>query len=720
MSPNVMQNRNRYFTWSAFIGLLVLLVSVGALGILAYSKLDAIVKTAASASKPDNDRLLVVREMVSDLYDAENHMMMYALSRDEAQLQAYETAKKATVQNLKALRQLPVADTASRRLNNALTMLIEEKFMLMRAQIDLREYHRTDQVLDELSRNLQKTLRTTPSPAPATSKVVTEKQPVTPEKPAAPALSPEAQKERANAFYRWMMGLPTNQQTATTKAVDTVHVQPSAKLPLPAETDKAPHRMVVLPATIERELAALTLVESDRYRENLERDLAITIQSQEVSGLIRAAVTQIDQMERKATALKSAEVATTARTANTLILIFCIVFPVLLLLITVGIVSYFRSMQRHEASIVKAKARADALANARARFLATMSHEIRTPMNAIIGFSNQLLKTSLEDGQREHLDLVHRAADHLLGIVNTVLDFSRLESEQMQYAKQDFSLASEIDLVLDLLRPQFKDKGLALKLNCAMVRPSYVRGDALRLRQILLNLLNNSLKFTERGAVTLTITHIGQADDQHMLRFAVSDTGMGIPAERLSAVFKAFEQSDATISHKFGGSGLGLAITKMLVEQQGGTIGIDSQVGQGTTIWFTMPFGAGSSPQARPTDAAEQSSLRGKMALIADDEPFNRRLLEEILATWGMKSVQVSDGRSAVQIAETHAFDIVLMDLRMPDMNGIDATSRLRRNGLNRQTPVIILTAATQPEEIASCLHVGVDCVLSKRSEERR
>jgi signal transduction histidine kinase/ActR/RegA family two-component response regulator/HPt (histidine-containing phosphotransfer) domain-containing protein len=722
MLEKASKERIRYFPIGTFLGLLAVLFLVAALGLLAYRKLDLIVKTAAEANQPD-DRLLLVREVVSDIYDAENGAIMYSLGRDEHQLLPYHEAVDSMNGKLEKLLALPNTDSTAQGHSLRLSALVNEKLLLLHAQLDLQQYNRTDEVLDELSSNLKKAIRPlTPQPSKSGADKGDSSGAVTTlEEPKPTAISPDEQRERTNEFYRWMLGMETTKdQKPAPKDSVKVAAKPILPAPKTQETPPKPKHTVVLPASIELELDALQKAEANRYRESLERDLALTLRSQEVSRDIRDVVIAIEQHERKSMATKSLEMAKIADAANSWIIFFCIALSVFLLLLTIGIIAYFRSTKRHQESIVTAKTAAEELADARARFLATMTHEIRTPMNAIVGFTRQLMKSPLLPTQMAHQTLVQKAADHLLGIVNTVLDYSRLDAGQMQYEQRDFDLEKEIELVLSLLRPQFEAKGIALNWQWNDAHPKNMKGDPLRLRQVLLNLLSNSLKFTTHGAVHLELELVSPEGAQPQMRFTVRDTGMGIPAERLDAVFKAFEQSDVSISRKFGGSGLGLAITKMLVEQQGGSIGIDSEPGSGTTVWFEMPFGIGNPEAARdvsdPIHATH--SFKGKVALIADDEPFNRKLLREILENWEMHCTEVGTGRAAVDAAHESQFDFIFMDLRMPDMDGLEATRRIRTAGLCTTSPIVVVSASAEETAIAACLSAGCNVVLGKPFSE--
>lgn len=710
------------------LGLVVLLLLVAALGVLAFRRLEAIIDTAASASMPANDRLVLVRSLVADLNDAEKHRIMYALSREEDQLTAFAQTKSEAHKHLGQLGKLPHPTREEMNQDTRLGILVREKLNILEAQIALSQALLADSVLDRLSQQMHEMLqrsarvesaRSQPSPSrPAGS--------ATKDKPQ-PAPEPEDPKRLANAILRWVMGVPREEQPAasakaakTAKAVKADTAKPAASKGAPVEEpmrNPSPSR-TVLPMAVEQSLQDLAKAQSESFRDNLQRDLALTQRSQKVSEQIRDLTQAIEMAALKAAAEKSRTVKDTAQDANRWIIAFCIVFPLFLLLITLAIVRYLRTLRAHDAAISAAKSQAEALAEARARFLSTMSHEIRTPMNAIIGFGDQLLQSRLDPEQRSQMQLVHHASQHLLDVVNSVLDFSRLEAGQMQYACADFDLRAEVGLVTALLRSQYVAKGLRLDVELPGEGPVYLKGDALRLRQVLINLLGNALKFTEKGGATLSLALEAEADGHRRLHVTVRDTGIGIAEDRLGAVFQAFEQGDASIGSRFGGSGLGLAITKLLVEQQGGTIRLQSKLGVGTTVEFELAFAEGEAVAAE-VGSLGAWQLRGRRALIADDEPFNLRLLESLLGGWGMECVQAADGRAALAAAANGPFDILLFDLRMPEMDGLAATRALRAQPAFAQVPIAILTASTQDAVVAACKEAGANAVLPKPLDAR-
>jgi signal transduction histidine kinase len=336
----------------------------------------------------------------------------------------------------------------------------------------------------------------------------------------------------------------------------------------------------------------------------------------------------------------------------------------------------------------RAQHAAEAATQAKSEFLANMSHEIRTPMNAILGMSYLALQSGLDAKQRNYVDKVHRAAESLLGIINDILDFSKIEAGKLEVESIPFQLGEVFDQLASLVGMPAEDKGLELLFELPPGLPTALVGDPSRLGQILLNLGNNAVKFTERGEVTVAVALVERSAERATLRFEVRDTGVGLSPQTCERLFQPFTQADASTSRRFGGTGLGLAICRHLVERLGGRIGVDSEPGHGSCFHFTLPFGL--QPGAQP--ALEAGDLRGTRLLVVDDHPAARELLRTLVASLGLHAEVAVDGEAALAaVAQADAMDrpfkLVLLDWRMPRMDGIECLARLSQAG-GRHAPV--------------------------------
>jgi signal transduction histidine kinase/CheY-like chemotaxis protein/HPt (histidine-containing phosphotransfer) domain-containing protein len=365
---------------------------------------------------------------------------------------------------------------------------------------------------------------------------------------------------------------------------------------------------------------------------------------------------------------------------------------------------------------------AEAATRARSVFLANMSHEIRTPLNGVIGMTELALDTPLSAEQREYLETVLSSGEALLSLINDILDFSKIEAGKLDLDPIDFSLRGGLDGSLKTVALRAHEKDLELVCDVRPDVPDRLIGDPGRLRQVLVNLAGNAIKFTERGEIVVRVDLEEDADTHARLHFSVSDTGIGIPADKVGAVFEAFTQADSSTTRKYGGTGLGLTISKRLVEMMDGRIWVESQLGRGTVFHFSARFGI----QAKPSEAPPPLPvvLRGLTALVVDDNATNRRILAEVLADWGMKTTLTECARDAVReldraVAEARAFDLVIVDRNMPDADGFSVVEHMRQQLGAAARSVMMLTSGGQSGDATRCAELGVGAYLTKPVSQR-
>ncbi|BCU06149.1 hypothetical protein Atep_08260 [Allochromatium tepidum] len=389
---------------------------------------------------------------------------------------------------------------------------------------------------------------------------------------------------------------------------------------------------------------------------------------------------------------------------------------------TVGFARDIRSQREMEAELARRAELAESAVRAKSAFLANMSHEIRTPMNAILGLAHLLRRELIDPANISRLDKIESAARHLLTVINDILDLSKIEAGKLRLSDEDFSAVMLVDQVIALIHDEARAKGLSLKVDLDPDLP-WMRGDLTRLRQALLNYASNAVKFTHAGFVTIRVRLLERNAEGLRVRFEVEDTGIGIPTDKQAKLFQAFEQADTSTTRRYGGTGLGLAITAQLARMMGGDAGADSIVGQGSTFWFTVSLKPGQ-PGLIVTHAhrlAAESEMRDRCAgarvLLAEDNPINREVALELLTGVGLRVETAENGQVALEMAAGEDYDLILMDVQMPVMDGLSATRAIRALPNWSDKPILALTANAFEEDRRACLEAGMNDFVPKPVE---
>jgi signal transduction histidine kinase/CheY-like chemotaxis protein/HPt (histidine-containing phosphotransfer) domain-containing protein len=693
------------------IVLAIVLAILGAIGFLAYRSLSQIVGSVREESAPDL-RLHSIKNLMVDLDDARNSVNAYNITSDTVYLKPYFDAISSVDGKLYELRQMPGHDSTSSAVIDSLEELIGRKFEVLDQLLVIRDDQWVDDALHRLAMSIK----------PETFTKVTEH---TVEEPSLPTEEPKEVSSTATET----IAEPQEKKKGISKVWDRIfgpkktEEEPAvvtAPAPAPVRKEDPVERTPRVVTTTEsytvypdisRQIASMRAREEKRLADQRGQELALADRDHRLTDSIRTLVTSFEESQRQDLAAKTAEADALASRTTRLIATFGGGAALLLVIAFWVIASGLKRSRAYNRVMAHARSRAENLARSKQEFLANMSHELRTPLHAITGFSENLLSRQLESKQRQEVETIHKAAVHLGGIINDILDLSKLDAGKLKLEHESVAIRRLLHEVGSWLRPSAEMKGIELITECDDSVPDVIRTDGMRLKQVLLNLAGNAVKFTNTGSVTTTATLVGDN-----LRIEVRDTGIGIPADKIESIFEGFSQAEASTTKRFGGTGLGLAITKRLVDLMGGSVSVQSTAGQGSVFTVLLPveqgdFEIGEAPVKHRYDL---SSLK---VLAVDDESFNRKLLETMLTEEVKQLKVVSTGAETLESLADDKYDILLLDLRMPEMGGVEVVRAL--NGSTSGMKIVALTAVSETSELETARQAGIDHFLGKPFDKK-
>ncbi len=644
----------------------VIAAIVIASGYLGYKSLVKIVDAVHQAARPDNT-VYQMKTLVADLSEIENNVRLYVLNNENRNKEQYETLNHAVHEKLRQLTQDKISDGDDSMLIDSLIALSYEKLRIWEGVLHLHE--------------------TTKGIQPAFSEVYSkiEEQQVD---------TLFIRKEKKGLF-RKIFG--TNRVE-----IDTTLIPRDLKRDEMREQIKS----------LESELVELGQRYNVLESEFISRNLV-------VGEKLNALILEIEKRETDERLKKTLEADYLATVTYKRLAAFSGAAVVLLLLVLFLVYNYLHKSRRYQRMLQKAKTEAESYAHAKEQFAANVSHELRTPVNAIYGLSEQMLQKEMPPETKEQMRVLSKSAEHLRSIVNDTLDFSKIQARKVTFDSVHFSPVSLFREIMAIERSEAMAKGLELTFKTIGTLPGAVVGDPLRLKQILLNLINNSLKFTEKGSIEVEVEAIPKKETGYLFRMTVEDTGIGIPAEELQVIFEEFVQANHSSAKKYRGTGLGLSIVKKLVELQGGTISVESTEGQGTRMQVDLPYKLGD-PNQIPEKVEGRPPVpewvKNVSVLVADDEEFNRFLLKGIFKKWGATCQEAENGQEAVTRVLENDFDLVCMDLSMPGKNGLEATREILK--VKPETTIIGITAFHEALKTEACMSAGMSGVLAKPFSE--
>lgn len=700
--------------WFLLAALAVLLT-----GIISYTSYRELLNSL------DNDvtqetKLKALGDILANITEAEAKMRAYALTKESETLETYQQLVLSINQDLERVKTIePVSprfnvqvDSVSSLLNHqtsGIASFIELKNTLNQLSFSAKALEEISSTTDSIP-----SLRTTTTTTTTTTRVdpVVEE----PDEDDKRKNTKRQQRRRVQEVAKALSKLEQEPQieTETTIITDTSFVQPDTVLEniqqILVDISKEENRYQQIVANKE-----LKLIESSEMIIDQIRGLISSLEKQELA----------DNIERA----NNAKLIASRSTLTISIIIFvCLILGILF---TYWIFRDVRIRDFYNKQLIGAKQQAEQLADSKQQFLANMSHEIRTPLNSIIGFTEQLAGTDLQPAQQKYLSAVQASSKHLLNTVNDILDYSKIEAGELKIGKIPFELKSVLEEVINALQLKAREKNLTLNLTISPDKPANLLGDPFRLKQILINLVNNAIKFTEQGKVSVSCKyHV--TDNLSKVVLIVKDTGIGIPREKRNEIFHDFKQVDLSATRRYEGTGLGLAICKRLVEMQGGTIQVKSNDPQGSVFVVKLEYAPDEANLAdsrvngeQKTDLVLQSEvstdLKGIKLLIADDDQFNIQLIQTILEKSGAEISYCVNGAEAIEKIRAHSFDLVLTDINMPEISGVELSRMIRAlpDTKKKTIPIIALTANVMENDLERYQKAGInDFVLKPFREE--
>ncbi|GIV32542.1 MAG: hypothetical protein KatS3mg031_0077 [Chitinophagales bacterium] len=668
MSHPVVQQR-KGIRLKVLLGLCIAILAFISISWLAFSSLSDL-SYALREEARHKKKLIYLNEVMTDLSMAESSIRTFTLTHDADYLVPYQNAVSSIEEKILLLHELTRSELQKKR-TDTLEILINRKYSVFNELLNLREDDEVENILSQIMLELER-------------------------------------KEREAASMQEKTKILKLKEVFRPKKTIREHMENVAE-------------------TIEDFAEETRRQQAELLKKNQtirEKELELTRMDAEIMRNIRRLMNDMEKYESENAKLREARSIALAKRTGMVITFITVFGFLLLVLMTYVIITYLTNAARLNEEMRKARDKAESLARAKEDFLATMSHEIRTPMNAILGFSEQLEKTQLNSSQKKFIETIKHSTEYLLKIVNDILDHAKLESGKFLFENMGFRPALVIRSVVDLFRNIAQEKNIELICHIPNDLPSVLIGDPYRLKQILFNTIGNAIKFTDAGKVEVVVIATEHPEKGIMLNIEISDTGIGIPKDKIDKVFEGFYQTDLSTTRKYGGTGLGLSITKKLVELQGGHLTIDSIEGTGTRLVITLYYPKGSEqhmvkePVSLPPDPS--IFLKGLRVLIVDDEEYNRFLLESILKRWNVNYRSCENANQALDALRNELFDLILMDVRMPQVSGLELTRIIRTTfpGEKAEIPIIALTAASTAEDIKKCKGAGMNDFLSKPFRE--
>ncbi|MBN2486791.1 MAG: response regulator [Bacteroidales bacterium] len=698
-----------FFSLEKKIALLILFIAlaVGAAGYVTYKSLGFLLTAIKHEAQP-NLTLVLLKEISYGMQACEGNVKYYSLTGQKEYLVGFEKQLAVTQKKIEQLHAYGKGIAQKKQQIDSIKMLVDKKHRVWQEMLLISSNSKFGNALALLEEKLDSIADTISIKLPSSVIVVKPDTIRNENKPL-----PEDVSRKDNFFSRLFKkkeSEPVSDENGVPEVMEILSETVAEKdTLLGIGIDKN---------FLQSEISRLRQEEGDTLRKINALEITLAHENEGLSLRINRLIAKIELNELNSIKEKAVQANKLVESTNKWAVFFLVAFALLLFTVLLVITRYVRKTNITQQALIKSKNEALELSRAKEVFMANMSHEIRTPMNAIVGFSEQLLQLPIENPAREHLSVIKKSAGHLLHIINDILDLSKLEAGKLEIESEAFSPRAVILEVAGLYKPACQAKGLNFKHYISETVPQLLTGDAFRLRQILLNLVSNAVKFTAAGKLKITADARFVARNSIQLSITVSDTGIGISTDKLGHIFDEFRQADAGTTRQYGGTGLGLSIVKKLVDLQNGKLSVNSTLGNGSEFCFSIPYKPARKLPVKPVPDIRVNGdiLKNITFLVADDDEYNRRLLAFILKKWNVKFVMVTNGAELVAEFDKGRYDIILLDLRMPGMDGLQATKQIRgRKFENKpQVPIIALTATIAKDDIGRCKAAGIQSVILK------
>lgn len=706
---------NLNIKFKLIFGYSLIILAVVVAAFFSYISFTKLLDSVEELTEPDT-KSIKLNQILTDISEAESSTRSYILTRDKSYLDNYYEYVASINKNINELRILTQVNESQYLKVDSIDRLFGEKVESLNSFIDLKN---SRQNTDFSSRALKQITKNARDSARKTTTLTTTTE-VTTIKPFGP-LGKEEEEEKGlfDVIKKIFTGKEAD-EADTTKAEDVL-TETKITVDTMVTSEYQPDTIL---SNVKRILSNLQAQETRFNRLLTTKELEMLKKDSHIMSSIRTIIKELEEEERALSESKAAEAKMVADTFSKTILTIGIIALIAGIIFILLILHDVNKSNFYKKQLLAAKRHAEQLARIKEDFLSNMSHEIRTPLNAIIGFSEQLYGTRLSTRQHEFLHAVRTSSDHLLSTVNDILDFQKIEAGKLKIEKIPFRMYHVIREVYQSLKLKADEKQLKIVYTIEQsLEDMTLEGDPFRLKQVLFNLISNAIKFTDQGNVKILCHAKAILQNKLLVKIVVEDTGIGIPEDKMEHIFQGFSQADATTTRKYGGTGLGLSISKKLVEMQDGKLSVESTPGKGSVFSIEIPYVI---TEAAVAEISHQSPLElntipleDKFVLIVDDDEFNVSLAGTILSKWKVNCATATNGHEALEMIKKENYDLILTDLHMPGMSGLDLAKNIRRlNDKKSTVPIIALTANVAEKVQRHLLENGMDDLLLKPFKE--